>query len=117
VPIHQTAWHHFPKDHDFDEVCVRQTDRINVMGFPVFWGVIFFCLVSRGTRLCLKLLFAVGVKNAYACNQRNICVCRMHSFALCVLERSFPTEMIICLPSEMNFTNQSLDAHICVTVK
>ena len=81
-------------------------------------GVIFFCLVSRGTRLCLKLLFAVGVKNAYACNRGNICVCKMHSFALCMLEQSFPTEMIICLPSEMNFTNQSLDdAHICVTVK
>jgi len=74
------------------------------MGFPVFCGVIFFCLVSRGTLLCQKLLVAVGVKNAYACN-RNIINCRMHSFALCMLERSFSTEMIMCLPSEMNFIN------------
>jgi hypothetical protein len=22
VPMHQTTWHHFPKDRDFDEVCV-----------------------------------------------------------------------------------------------
>jgi hypothetical protein len=66
VPIHQTAWHHFPEDRDFDEVCVGQTNRINIMGFPVFCGVIFFCLVSLGTQLCQKLLVAVGVKNAYA---------------------------------------------------
>jgi len=73
------------------------------MGFPVFCGVILFCLVIRGTQLCQKLLVAIGVKNAYACNLRNIYICKMHSFAL--LDQSFPTEMIIGLLSEINFIN------------